>query len=152
MRSSILSVLIAALVFFAAATHASGGLVLKRSSYGVSETLDRLESMLRAKGLKIFARIDHGAGAEGVGIALRPTQLLIFGNPKLGSQLFTSNQLAGIDLPMKALAWQDADGHVWLAYNDPGYIAARHGIEDRSEVIAKMSGALKKLTGKATQP
>ena len=151
MRSLMLAVLIAGLIFISPTSYASG-LVLTRSSHSVAETLDRLETVLRNKGLRIFARIDHAAGAKGVGVDLRPTQLLLFGNPKLGSQLFTSNQLAGIDLPMKALVWEDAQGQVWLGYNDPGYIAARHGIEDRPGVIGKMSGALKKLTGKATQP
>ncbi|MEE9595217.1 MAG: DUF302 domain-containing protein [Acidiferrobacterales bacterium] len=151
MRGLTLAVLIAGLVVISPAGYASG-LVLTRSSHSVGETLDRLETVLRNKGLRIFARIDHGAGAKDVGVDLRPTQLLLFGNPKLGSQLFTSNQLAGIDLPMKALVWEDAQGQVWLAYNDPGYIAARHDIEDRPGVISKMSSAMKKLTSKATQP
>ncbi len=151
MRGLTPAVLIAGLVLISPASYA-GGLVLSRSSHSVGETLDRLETVLRNKGLRIFARIDHGAGAKGVGVDLRPTQLLLFGNPKLGSQLLISNQLVGIDLPMKALVWEDAQGQVWLAYNDPGYIAARHGIKDRPGVISKMSGALNKLTGKATQP
>lgn len=151
MRRLTLAILIAGLVLIAPAGYAAG-LVLTRSSHSVGETLDRLETVLRNKGLKIFARIDHGAGAKGAGVDLRPTQLLLFGNPKLGSQLLTSNQLAGIDLPMKALVWEDAQGQVWLAYNDPGYIATRHGIADRPGIISKMSGALNKLTGKATEP
>ncbi len=105
--------------------------------------------MLKEKGITVFARVSHTKGAEGVGIALRPTELLIFGNPKLGSHFFTSNQTAGIDLPMKALAWQDADGQVWLTYNDPQYIADRHGIADRAEIVQKMSGALDKMTSAA---
>lgn len=151
MRSFMLAALIAGLTLISSPSDAAG-LVLTRSNHSVDETLNRLEMILRNKGLTIFARIDHGAGAAGVGVDLRPTQLLLFGNPKLGSQLFTSNQLAAIDLPMKALVWEDIDGQVWLAYNDPGYIAARHAIKNRSAAIAKMSGALKKLTGKATQP
>ena len=90
------------------------------------------------------------AKAEAVGIPLRPTELLIFGNPKLGSNMFTSAQSAGIDLPMKALAWEDADGKVWLGYNDPAYIAERHGISDREAVVEKMSGALNKFSDIAT--
>ena len=151
MRSLTLAVIIAGLILISPVSHASG-LVLIRSSHSVGDTVDRLQMVLRNKGLRIFARIDHAAGAKGVGVDLRPTELLLFGNPKLGSQLFTSNQLAGIDLPMKALVWEDAQGQVWLAYNDPGYIAARHDIEDRPDVISKMSGALRKLTGKAVQP
>lgn len=151
MRRLTLAVSIAGLVLISPASYASG-LVLTRSSHSVGETMDRLETVLRTKGLKIFARIDHATGAKDVGVALRPTQLLLFGNPKLGSQLFTSNQMAGIDLPMKALVWEDAEGRVWLAYNDPAYIASRHGIDDRPDIVAKMSGALQKLTAKATQP
>ncbi|MFQ6021579.1 MAG: DUF302 domain-containing protein [Acidiferrobacterales bacterium] len=150
MRNATMLILMATLLFSVFAARA-GGLMLTRSHHSVSQTLDRLEAALRVKGLKIFARIDHGAGAGAAGVSLRPTQLLIFGNPKLGSQLFTSNQTAGIDLPMKALAWEDAEGQVWVAYNDPQYIADRHRIHDRAAVIEKMSGALKKLVGQATQ-
>lgn len=96
------------------------------------------------------ARISHTGGAEGVGIELRPTELLVFGNPKLGSHLFSSKQTAGIDLPMKALAWEDAEGRVWLTYNDPQYIADRHGITDRPGIVKKMSAALDKMTDAAT--
>ena len=131
------------------AASASDGLVSKKSGFGASETLDRLEAVLKKKGITIFARVSHTGGAEGAGIALRPTELLIFGNPKLGSHFFTSNQTAGIDLPMKALAWEDADGQVWLTYNDPQYIADRHGITDRGEIVRKMSGALDKMTSAA---
>jgi len=129
---------------------AGDGLINKKSAFGASETLDRLETVLKEKGITLFARVSHSAGAEGVGIALRPTELLIFGNPKLGSHFFTSRQTAGIDLPMKALAWEDADGQVWLTYNDPQYIADRHGIADRGEIVSKMTGALDKMTDAAT--
>ena len=130
---------------------ADNGLISKQSSYSVSETLDRLEEVLKKKGITIFTRIDHAAGARKVGAELRPTQLLIFGNPKLGSPLMQSNQHVGIDLPMKALAWQDSSGQVWLTYNDPAHMAGRHMITDREKVIAKMSGALNKLTNKALE-
>ncbi len=136
-------------IFILTAASAGDGLVNKKSSFGVIETLDRLETVLEKKGITIFARVSHTAGAEGVGIALRPTELLIFGNPKLGSHFFTSRQTAGIDLPMKALTWEDADGQVWLTYNDPQYIADRHGIVDRGEIVQKMSGALDKMTNAA---
>lgn len=122
------------------------GLVTKSSPYGVSETLDRLERVLESKGITVALRWDHGGNAGDVGIEMRETEVLIFGNPKLGSHLMTSAQTAGIDLPMKALAWRDDQGEVWLAYNDPVYIAHRHGIDDRSEIINKISGALDKLT------
>ena len=126
------------------------GLVVKQSKYGVTETLDRLEKALTEKGITIVTRWNHAEKANDVDIPLRPTELLIFGNPKLGSQLFTSQQTAGIDLPLKALAWEDAAGKVWLGYNDPQYIADRHHIADRAEVVAKMTGALNKLTDMAT--
>jgi len=127
------------------------GLVIKKSAFSVKVTLDRLENVLKKKGITIVTRWSHDAGAKKAGIDLRPTELLIFGNPKLGSHMFTSNQTAGIDLPMKALVWQDEKGHVWLAYNDPQYIADRHGIKDRAKIVKKMAGALKKLTDKATK-
>jgi uncharacterized protein (DUF302 family) len=136
-------------IFIFTTASAGDGLISKKSGFGAGETLDRLEAVLKKKGITIFARVSHTGGAEGVGIALRPTELLIFGNPKLGSHFFTSNQTAGIDLPMKALAWEDADGQVWLTYNDPQYIADRHGITDREEIIKKMSGALDKMTSAA---
>jgi len=138
-------------LFFMTAANAGDGLVTKKSQFGAKETLDRLEKVLKKKGITIFARVSHTKGAKGVGIELRPTELLIFGNPKLGSHFFTSNQTAGIDLPMKALAWKDAKGQVWLTYNDPQYIANRHGIKDRAEIVKKMTGALNKLTNVATQ-
>ncbi len=128
------------------------GLIKKKSPHSVTQTLDRLEKVLKDKGFTIAVRWDHGAGAKKAGIELRPTQLLVFGNPKVGSHFFTSNQTAGIDLPMKALAWQDEKGQVWLAYNDPAYIAERHGITDRAEIVKKMSGALKKFTDAAVAP
>lgn len=125
------------------------GLVVKQSPYSASETIDRLENALKEKGISIVTRWNHSAKAGGVGIPLRDTELLLFGNPKLGSHMFTAEQTAGIDLPMKALAWKDESGQVWLGYNDPQYIADRHGIDNRSEVIAKMQGALDKLSDAA---
>lgn len=138
------------LSMFAASAAADQGLVVKPSAYGVDETLDRLEQVLKTKGLTIFTRIDHSAGAANVGLDLRPTQVLIFGNPKMGTALMLSKQTAGIDLPMKVLAWKDEQGRVWLAYNDPAYLAGRHQINDRGDVLKKMTGALGKLTDKAT--
>ena len=136
-------------LFFLTSVSAGDGLVSKKSGVGVQETLDRLEAVLEKKGITIFSRVSHTAGAEDAGIELRPTELLIFGNPKLGSHFFTSRQTAGIDLPMKALAWEDADGQVWLTYNDPQYIVDRHGISDREEIVRKMSSALDKMTNAA---
>jgi uncharacterized protein (DUF302 family) len=125
------------------------GMVMKQSPYSVKVTLDRLENILKKKGVTIVTRWSHDAGAKRVGMELRPTELLIFGNPKLGTHFFTSAQTAGIDLPMKALAWKDAEGQVWLGYNDPAYIARRHGISDRVEIVKKMTAALDAMTDKA---
>jgi uncharacterized protein (DUF302 family) len=126
------------------------GLISKKSPHSVKDTLDRLEAALREKGSAIITRWSHDAGAAKAGMTLRPTELLIFGNPKLGTQFFISNQAAGIDLPMKALAWEDEQGQVWLTYNAPAYIAARHGITDCEKVVEDMGVALGMLTGEAT--
>jgi len=126
------------------------GMITKKSKYSVSQTLDKLEAVLKKKGITVAMRWKHDAKAKGVGIPLRPTELLVFGNPKLGSHMFTSNQTAGIDLPLKALAYQDEKGNVYLTYNDPAYIAKRHQIKDRAKILAKMSGALNKLSNVAT--
>lgn len=131
---------------------ADNGLISKKSHHSVSVTLDRLEAALKEKGITIVTRWSHDAGAAKAGMNLRPTELLIFGNPKLGTHFFTSRQTAGIDLPMKALAWEDDKGQVWLTYNDPRYIAHRHGIQDRAETVAKMEGALDTFTDLATAP
>jgi len=125
------------------------GLINKQSKYSVSETIDRLENVLKKKGITIVTRWSHSERAAGVGIKLRPTELLLFGNPKLGSHMFTSKQSSGIDLPLKALAWEDANGKVWLSYNDPAYITKRHGINNRDDIAKKMTGALNNLTNAA---
>ena len=132
--------------------HADQGLITKQSAFSVKETIDRLENVLNKKGITVALRWAHHDKAAGAGIELRPTELLIFGNPKLGSHMFTSNQTAGIDFPMKALAWQDKDGKVWLTYNNPAFLANRHGITDRGEIVAKMTGALNKFSDIATKP
>lgn len=129
---------------------AAEGLVVKPSNYSVTETIDRLEAVLKEKGLNIFDRIDHQAGAEKAGLELRPTQVLIFGNPKLGTPLMTSAPTTAIDLPQKALAYEDESGKVYLAYNDVGYLMTRHGITGRDEVLDKIRGALKNFTDAAT--
>ncbi|NEV63805.1 DUF302 domain-containing protein [Thiorhodococcus minor] len=117
------------------------GLVVKKSPYSPEETMDRLEQTVTERGLKVFARIDHAAGAASVGKSLQPTELLIFGNPKGGTAFMACAQSLGIDLPLKALVWQDADGQVWLGYNAPGHIAERHGVAD-CVVVPKLSQAL----------
>jgi len=138
-------------MFLAAQANAADGLISQKSNNSVDVTLDRLESIVTEKGLTVFARIDHSAGAKKAGLVLRPTKLLIFGNPKVGTLLMQSNQTAGIDLPMKALAWEDETGQVWLSCSSAKYIASRHHIEDREAVVEKMTGALRKFTSYATQ-
>jgi uncharacterized protein (DUF302 family) len=132
---------------------AADGLITTKSNYGQDETFTRLHSQVTAKGLTIFADIDHGAGAAAAGLPLRPTRLLIFGNAKGGTPLMQSGQTIGIDLPLKALVWQDADGATWLSYNDPKWIASRHGIGRTADpAIAGMSAALKAIATAATAP
>jgi len=126
------------------------GLITLASTYPVAETIDRLADIVTKAGLQIFARVDHAAGAEEVGMPLRPTQLLIFGQARGGTPLMQENQTAGIDLPLKALAWTDANGQTWLSYNDPEWIAQRHGLgEPSAKAVQAMQGALAKLTGAA---
>jgi uncharacterized protein (DUF302 family) len=130
---------------------AADGLTTVRSNFGPKDTMDRLEAEVKAKGMTVFARIDHAAGATEVGLSLRPTEVLIFGNPKGGTPLMQQAQTIGIDLPLKALVWQDASGVTWLAYNDPGWLARRHGLG--SAVAAPGSGmaaALAAVTKAAT--
>lgn len=126
------------------------GMIVKSSMNSVTKTIDRLEEVLKSKGITIFLRLDHAAGAQKVGNQLRPTQLLIFGNPKLGSPLMMSKQSIGIDLPLKAVAWEDADGKVWLGYNTPDFLSKRHHINDRQKVVAKMTKVLDKFSQFAT--
>src|ERR1700724_2742679 len=109
-----------------ASTMSEDGLVTIASKFSVKETIDRLEANLKAKDITVFARIDHAAGAASVAMPLRPTELLIFGNPKAGTPLMQSNQAMGIDLPLKILSWQDAGDKDWLTYNDPSWLARRH--------------------------
>jgi uncharacterized protein (DUF302 family) len=114
----------------AAAQSAEGtGLISRISPFSVAATLDRLEAVLKAKGVKVFTRINHAAEAQSVGLSLRPTELLIFGNPKAGTPLMLASQSIGLDLPMKALAWQDAQGQVQLTWNSPDYLTGRHGLD-----------------------
>ena len=120
------------------------GLTTIPSAHSVKATIDRLAAEVTATGLTVFARVDHAKGAHGVGLELRPTELLIFGNARGGTPLMEAQQTAGIDLPLKALAWEDAGGKVWLAYNDPEWIAARHGIT--SPAVKALAGALAALT------
>lgn len=124
------------------------GLITTRSSRGPGETMDLLEAAIRAKGMTVFARIDHAGGARQVGLALRPTELLIFGNAVAGTPLMQATQTIGIDLPLKVLVWQDEAGATFVSYNDPAWLAARHGV-DAEPTVAAMAAALRALTASA---
>src|ERR1700689_4912911 len=128
------------------------GLTSIASAHSVAETIERLVAAITPLGMNVFARIDHAAGAASIGMPLRPTLLLLFGTPKGGTPLMQDKQTAGIDLPLKALAWEDADGKVWLSYNDPAWLAARHGDPGRGGEPAKnpaaaLAGLAKKAAG-----
>lgn len=123
----------------------------KKSAHSVVDTIDKLETVLKSKGITIFARVDHSAGAKKVGLEMPPTLLLIFGNPKLGTPLMNENRLIGLDLPMKALAYEDANGTVWLAYTKPDVLEDRHDIDGKDAIFEKMTGALGKFTDAATK-
>ena len=132
---------------------ATEGLITIRSSFGPQETMDRFDAAVRAKGLTVFATIDHAAGAAAAGLTLRPTALIIFGNAKGGTPLMQANQTIGIDLPLKALVWQDDSGATWLSYNDPAWIAARHRIgADAAGTVTAMQGMLATVAKAATAP
>ena len=121
------------------------------SRYGPKETIDRLEAEVKAKGLTVFARIDHATGAAEVGLPLRPTEVLVFGNAKGGTPLMQASQTVGIDLPLKALVWQDGSGTTRLAYNDPKYLATRHGLGREVEAaVNAMVAALDAVVKAAT--
>jgi uncharacterized protein (DUF302 family) len=108
----------------------TNGIISQPSPYAVAETIDRLAAILQAKSIAIFARIDQQAEAEKVGLSLRPTQLLLFGNPKAGTPLMVAEPMVALDLPLKVLAWEGADGRVWLSYNDPIYLQQRFSLSD----------------------
>ena len=127
------------------------GLITSRSAHSVRETVDRLTDASTAGGMTIFARVDHAAGAAAVGMDLRPTELLIFGHPRGGTPLMIDNQTAGLDLPIRALAWEDEHGHVWLTYNDPSWIAERHRLGPESAAaVQAMANGLASLSARAT--
>ena len=127
------------------------GLTTLPSIHGAKETMDRLEADVKAKSLTVFARIDHAAGAKEVGMQLRPTELLIFGNARGGTPLMQALQTTGIDLPLKALVWEDVNGKVWLSYNEAAWIAQRHGDAAQvSEVTGRLAGVLATLAKAAT--
>jgi uncharacterized protein (DUF302 family) len=139
------------LALWVGAAAAAEGLIVLKSPHSVEVTMDRLEDAVNKRDLKVFARIDHAAGAASIGQSLRPTQLLIFGNPQGGTPFMACAQTAGIDLPLKALAWQDQSSQVWLGYNDPAYLAQRHGAAN-CPVVGNLSKALAGLAQAAIAP
>ncbi len=116
-----------ALCALAPSVFAADGMIEVRSPHSAKETMDKLEGVVKQRGLNVFARIDHAGGALKIGKTLRPTELLIFGSPQGGTPLMECAQSAGIDLPLKGLVWEDASGQVWVGYNDPAFLAQRHG-------------------------
>ena len=147
MKKLLITVLVS---LIATAANAADGLVTLQSAHSVDETADRLVKVLNKKGMTVFTRIDHAAGAAKVDKNLRPTQVVIFGNPKVGTPLMKCAQSIAIDLPQKALIHEDAAGKVWYSYNDPAYLANRHSLSGCEEVLKKVSGALGKFAAKAT--
>lgn len=132
--------------------YADNGLVNVKSPYSVKKTADRLENVLKEKGMTVFTRINHSEGAKKVGMDLPATELIIFGNPKVGTPLMNCNRTVAIDLPQKALIWEDENGQVWLSYNDPQYLAKRHDLSECMEIIKKVEKALSNFSKAATMP
>jgi uncharacterized protein (DUF302 family) len=116
----------------------SNGMVHLSSQYSVAETLKRIETVLQGRNLTVFARIDHSGEAEKVGLKMRPTQVIIFGSPKGGTPLMVAAPTVAIDLPLKGLVWEDAEGKVWVSYNSPDYLKQRHNIPD--ELVKNIAG------------
>jgi uncharacterized protein (DUF302 family) len=130
---------------------AAVGLTTIRSSYGPKETMHKLEAAVKAKGMTVFAHIDHAAGATEAGLALRPTVVLVFGNAKGGTPLMQAIQTIGVDLPLKALVWQDATGDTWLSYSDPNWLATRFGLGHEVQgTVSAMAAALNAVATAAT--
>jgi uncharacterized protein (DUF302 family) len=143
---------ITALFLLTSLAYADNGIISVKSSHAVKATADRLENTLKQKGMTVFARINHAAGAQKVGQKLRPTELIVFGNPKVGTPLMQCRQTTAIDLPQKALIWEDEEGQVWLSYNNPNYLVERHGITGCAEVVKKIEKALSNFAKAATMP
>ena len=130
------------LLLMAFSVPADEGLVNVPSQFSVEETLKRFEKAAKDAGMKIFTQVDHAKGAEKVGMSLRPTRLIIFGNPKVGTPLMLCSHSIAIDLPQKALIWEDDSGQVWFSYNDPQFLALRHNTQGCDAVLQKVAGAL----------
>lgn len=135
-----------------AAAPAMADIVKLQSPHSPRDTMDRFEATVKQRGLTVFARIDHAEGARKVDLTLRPTELLIFGNPKAGTPLMQASQTMGLALPMKVLVWQDADAKVWIGYDAPADAAAQHQVPRDHPVIGQVTQALKGLTTEAVKP
>ena len=143
--------LAALLISFASLASAADGLIAVKSPRSAADTMNRFEELAKQRGLIVFARVDHAAGAAKVGKTLRPTEVLIFGNPKGGTPFMECAQTVGIDLPMKALVWEDASAKVWLGYNDPAFMAQRHGVA-QCPVVENLRKVLSGLAEAAVAP
>ncbi len=151
MRLALVPALLALILATLQPAHAADGVIEIRSPHPVKATIDRLEAAAKARNLVVFLRVDHAAGAEKIGRTLRPTELIVFGNPQGGTPFMECAQSVGIDLPLKALAWQDAAGQVWLGFNDPEYLARRHGAASCA-VVPNLRKALEGLAAEAVKP
>ncbi|MBE2260143.1 MAG: DUF302 domain-containing protein [Candidatus Accumulibacter sp.] len=139
------------LIALASLAYAAEGLVVVKSPYSVTETMTRFENVVKKRGLTVFSRIDHAAGAATIGKSLRATQVITFGNPEGGTPFMECAQTVGIDLPLKALIWEDGNSQVWLGYNDPLFLAQRHGVA-QCPVAEKLRQALAGLAEAAVAP
>ncbi len=145
------SLFVALLVSLASLASAADGLIVVKSPRRAADTMNRFEELVTQRGLTVFARVDHAAGALKVGKTLRPTEVLIFGNPKGGTPFMECAQSVGIDLPMKALVWEDASAQVWLGYNDPAFMAQRHGVA-QCPVVENLRKTLSDLAAATIAP
>ena len=150
-RNLLLAIMSSVITLTSFCSFADDGIVRVKSAHNVPETMNKLEMALINKGMTIFKHISHSDGAAKFDLKLRPTELLIFGNPKVGTPLMQCGQTTALDLPQKALAYEDENGHVWLLYNDPEYVADRHDVENCADVISKISNALANLARAATE-
>jgi len=143
--------LLTILIIVSISVSANDGLIRVKSAYSATETMKNFEQVLLEKGMTVFLRIDHIKGAQKVGVMLRPSEVIIFGNPKIGTKLMQCTQSIAIDLPLKALVSEDKKGQVWLSYNDPYFLAQRHALKGCEAILAKMTKALDKFSRVATK-
>ncbi|MEM0943966.1 MAG: DUF302 domain-containing protein [Pseudomonadota bacterium] len=147
---SLLAALSVALISATSALAGDGNMIMKESAHSVGVTIDRLAAAVEKAGAKVFIRVDHGAGAAGAGLELGPNQMLMFGRPKMGTPLMQASPSMGLDLPLRVVAFEDADGKVFVAYHDPAKMAKAHGVPTDHPTVLGVTGALDKLTNAAT--